>query len=324
MKIISHISNSAFHLKTTTVMKGEWKGNFFKTNDKLCTGIHFLSQLEQGISAMLIDTLYKEDASLEYKKENDDMVALYFFISDKNIDFKLNNTQNLVGLLNYNLSVVDIGLPTEYFVEKNTGIYCISIFIKKEILKSHLGEITTSILDVETNFSSQSNSFVHLDRMSSKSWYLIQDFRKIPFDNPSYDLYFKGLVYELISNYIEEFSPQRIISMQPIDPDIKNIIRTKLILKDMAKDNFPGIDFLASKGSMSSSKYKELFTRMVGVSPGVYFSNTKLHLAMELLASKEYTINEIADRLNYYSVTYFGRCFKKKFGIYPKEYQILL
>lgn len=56
----------------------------------------------------------------------------------------------------------------------------------------------------------------------------------------------------------------------------------------------------------------------------LYFENTKneirLKTAGELLRKGEYSINEVCYIVGFNNPSYFARCFRKQFGILPKEY----
>ncbi len=320
MKIISQVYNNSKNEITDTT-DGRINAGFIIEDNDYYVGTHFISDIETGISAGLVDTIYKQDASFEYKRDTDKRVGLYFYMTDQDVGFLLNNRYNSVGLLNYNLSIIDLGLSTEYQIKKDTRVYCIGIFFEKPLLKKYFKTVLPLDSDVESLFDDPENLNIHWDRMSSNSWNLIDNFKKIDYDNPLYDLFFKGLIYELISNYLEELTLKKHRFHREINSDDKNIITTKLMMVEMVEENFPGIQFLASEVSMSATKYKGLFTKMTGLSPGVFFATKKLHRAKELLESSEFTINEISDKLKYYSVSYFAKCFKKEFGLYPKEYQ---
>lgn len=63
------------------------------------------------------------------------------------------------------------------------------------------------------------------------------------------------------------------------------------------------------------------FRTATGKSPGEYISDKKTEQAKALLARKEQSVTQIAERLNFDSVPYFCEFFKRRTGLTPSEYQ---
>lgn len=61
------------------------------------------------------------------------------------------------------------------------------------------------------------------------------------------------------------------------------------------------------------------FKKITGVTITNYFNEQKMKYAYSLLLSSSYSIEQICERINFNSVSYFYRLFKKHFGITPKE-----
>ena len=53
-----------------------------------------------------------------------------------------------------------------------------------------------------------------------------------------------------------------------------------------------------------------------------YYKITKLEKAKELIRQGDYTFTQIASILNYSSIHYFSKVFKKYLGMTPTEYSI--
>ncbi|MCV9931569.1 helix-turn-helix transcriptional regulator [Flavobacterium sp. LS1R47] len=296
------------------------EGNFIKGDNEMFKGTHFFLPIEDGITAMLIDTTYKEEVLLKYRNENNNFIGFHFYLTNLDIDFILDDEVTLLGKLNYNLSIVDCTIDLDYIVKKGTRLFVICILFDKEALKKYFSKITP-IADIILD--AQKNTVIRLDRMGTESLILINDFRKISSDSSLYKVYFKGLVYGLIGNCLEQLNNKKIIIDKTITADIKNIIASKTMLQNSIEGPFPGVNFLAEQVAMSPSKYKILFAKISGVNPGTYFYNNKLNRAKELLETGKFTVNEVAHKLNYANVSYLAKRFNEMYGIYPKEYQNL-
>jgi len=81
---------------------------------------------------------------------------------------------------------------------------------------------------------------------------------------------------------------------------------------------FPGIETLAEMASMSVSKYKRLFKKILKDSPNTFFVQEKLLLAKKLLSSGKYSsINQVCTTISYANPAYFALMYKGKFGNLP-------
>ncbi len=307
-------------------MGGVVEDHFIKGDNETYKGIHYILPIEKDITAMLEDTVYKEDVLVQYTSQDASFVGLYFYdFEGKDVDLVVDDQErSLIGKLNYNFSVVDSDLKLNYIINKETKIFSICIFIKKDALKAYFKNIPNLAPLADKIFNQSKNTIIRMDRMSTKSALLIQKFKKIAYDNLFYEFCFKSLVYDLLTEYLKQITTEKIVIGKALNEDFKNILRSKVYLLTVIEGDFPGVDFLAAKVSMSSSKYKKLFAKITGSSPGVFFQRNKLYKSKELLASGQYTIGEVAEKLNYSSISYLAKRFKETYGIYPKEYQNLL
>ncbi|KFF15053.1 helix-turn-helix transcriptional regulator [Flavobacterium hydatis] len=326
MKVIKHY----YSLGTEWIdvlaeaMGGTVNSNFIKGDNDIYTGTHFVLTIEDRISAMVIDTTYKESVLLNYINEKNSFVGLYFYITNNNVNFILDDKASVVGKSDYNLTIIDTELETDYAVEKGTGIYVICIFIDKTALKGYVDKMPKLRSVSKDVFDTEKNTIISMGRMNTESSILINDFKKIPYENPLFEFYFRGLVYQLIGNYLDQLLTKKFIIGKVIGDDIKSIIASKNSMLESIDQVFPGVDFLADQVFMSPSKYKKLFTKISGVSPGAFFYSNKLERAKELLETGQYTVSEVSDKLNYANISYLAKRFNSKYGVFPKEYQNLL
>lgn len=305
-------------------MGGVIDGNFIRGDNEFYKGTHFLLKLEDRISAMLIDVTYKEDVLLEYRKGVDSYVGLYFYIMDNDVSFVHNNESTLLGKDDYNLSVVDSSLDLDYTVNKGTRTFVVCIFMDKIALKDFMEKVPSLRIISKDVFNPKKNTIISMDRMSAVNSILIKNFMNTSYDGSMFEFCFRGLVYKLLSNYLEQLLTKKFIMSKVMRDDVKNIIASKALLMEYIDEVFPGVNFLAEKAFMSPSKYKKLFTKISGVSPGAFFYANKLERAKKLLETGQYTVGEVSEKLNYANISYLAKRFNRKYGIFPKEYQDLL
>lgn len=325
MKTITHNNNAEQNWidVLAKAMGGSIEGNFIKGDNETYTGTHLFLPIEDGITALLVDTTYKEEVLLKYHNENTNFIGLYFYLTNSDVEFILGNQSTLIGKLNFNLSVVDCTIDMNYIVRNGTRVFVICILFDKNALKKYFSKITKLAPIANIVLDAEKNTIIRLDRMCLDSLILINDFRKITHDNPLYENYFKGLIYGLIGNYLKQLGRKKIVIDKIINEDVKRIITSKAMMQKNIEGPFPGVVFLAEQVSMSPSKYKKLFAKISGVNPGTYFYNNKLYRAKELLETGKFTVNEVAHKLNYANVSYLAKRFNEMYGVFPKEYQNL-
>lgn len=325
MRTILHQYNSSLGLKEViaATLGGSVEGNFIKGNNDIYEGTHFFLSIEDGINAVLIDTTYKEEVLLKYQNENTDVIGLYFYQTSNDVNFIFHRENNLIGKLDFNLTVLDSTTDKEYTVQKGTQIFVVCILLEKYALEKYFSNITGNQLVDNKSIEDKVNSIIRLDRMNFESQILINDFRKIPYDNPLYDIYFRALIYMLIASYVDQLKLEKTIETKTINEDVKKIIVAKAFLLNSIEEPFPGIFFLAKQAQMSASKFKSLFFEISGATVGAFFYNNKLNRAKELLETGKFTVNEVALKLNYANGSYFSKRFHDMYGVFPKEYQSL-
>lgn len=81
---------------------------------------------------------------------------------------------------------------------------------------------------------------------------------------------------------------------------------------------------IASHVGMSASNFHAVFKKATNQSVIDYFNTLKVEQAKILIRQKRYTHSEIATILGYSSESYFSRHFKKKVGMTPTEYALLV
>ena len=125
----------------------------------------------------------------------------------------------------------------------------------------------------------------------------------------------------MIDNHKQVTSPSNTISMpkQLYEDEtfneiifyIQSNIYTAISIKELCK-----------KFAISRSTLQNMFKSNLNTSPKSYINEEKLEISKSLLNQRFKTVSEIANILDYSSVHYFSRAFKKRFGISPSEYAL--
>lgn len=80
------------------------------------------------------------------------------------------------------------------------------------------------------------------------------------------------------------------------------------------------IDTLPSLCSISSAYFRRIFLSVYGMTPSKYIEEKRLSYAKSLLENESTdTIGEIAQMVGYDDPLYFGKVFKKKYGVSPSQ-----
>jgi AraC family transcriptional regulator len=85
-------------------------------------------------------------------------------------------------------------------------------------------------------------------------------------------------------------------------------------------DQSPQVKEIAAIAGMSEKYFIAYFKKTLGVTPGRYMYRLKMNQARELLYSKQYSIQQIANKLGYPDPYSFSKAFKKFYNIPPSKF----
>ncbi|WP_281234801.1 helix-turn-helix domain-containing protein [Flavobacterium gelatinilyticum] len=322
MKIIEHYygPDLTWIEHYTKQIGGKIDGNFITLPEDSQSGIRYFLDCGDGILAYYINVEYHRNYQLIQKNLNQDFVGFYYNLTEGNATVSTENFMYNVGRWQYNLAVIDGSLESKYNVVKGSKTFALCIFIKKSMIKAYAKKNNIIIQNIDTLVDSKENTIVRFDRMSSESYHLLNDLRKLEVGGPIFDLNLRGTVHLLISNYLKKIAARRLIVHTVNESDLANIIQIQMYLVDHLEDHFPSITSMAKMVNMSESKFKTLFKKITGDTANAFFMDNKLLLAKELLSKKQLSISQVSDQLNFTNNSYFASKFKKQFGISPKLY----
>lgn len=301
-------------------LDGRIDGNFIISPETLLSGTRYTLDCGEGIIAYYIDVIYNKNLHLIQKNLTNDFIGIYYNLTEGDAKLTASNSLYDVGRWQYNLSVIDSSLESDYYVKSGSKTYALCIFIKKEMIESFALKNNIILSNLNKIIDPKKNTIIRFDRMSSESYHLLIDLRKHKVGGPIFDLNLIGTVHMLISNYLKKLSMNRIIIQTVDKSDLAKIIEAQMYLIKNIENHFPSITIMASRANMSESKFKNLFKKITGATPNSFFMDNKLLLAKELLENKQLSISQIADKLHFTNNSYFASKFKDYFGMMPKKF----
>ncbi|MFC4476364.1 helix-turn-helix domain-containing protein [Flavobacterium chungangensis] len=322
MKIIKHYYDAdlSWVKHYAKQIGGKIEGNFIKLPEDSQTGIRYFLDCGDGIIAYYINVEYKRNYQLIQENLNQDFVGFYYNLTEGEATVNTEHFIYNVGRWKYNLSVIDGSLNSEYNVKKGSKTFALCIFIKKSMLKKFIEKNNIKIENIDSVVDPKENTIIRFDRMSSESFHILNDLRKLNVGGAIFDLNLRGTVHLLISNYLKKIATKRIIIQTVNEKDLANIINIQMYLINHIHDHFPSITSMAKMANMSESKFKSLFKKITGNTANVFFMENKLLLAKELLEKKQLTVSQISDQLHFTNNSYFSSKFKEHFGLSPKAF----
>jgi AraC-like DNA-binding protein len=81
------------------------------------------------------------------------------------------------------------------------------------------------------------------------------------------------------------------------------------------------VDDLAAAAGYSRFHFTRQFTRLQGIPPGEFLRQLRLRHAVRLLQTERLGIKEIAARTGFRDASYFGKVFRREFGVSPDRYR---
>ena len=134
----------------------------------------------------------------------------------------------------------------------------------------------------------------------------------------AYQLSVKAHLFQILYTLVSNCGQNKI---KPINQ--KSLQKIKTILSYIA-DNFQeniAIEDIANYCFYSKSYFMKFFKETMGVSFIQYLNDYRLEIAAELLTTTTDTILDIAIATGFNNISYFNRCFKKKYGVSPRKYR---
>ena len=129
-----------------------------------------------------------------------------------------------------------------------------------------------------------------------------------------YQIRLKNDIY--IQNKLAEY--KRKFNAEQQDKEFADKVNA-IVEKNISNPDFE-IDMIANELGMSRTTFFKKMKAVMGCSPSDMVKNFKLSYAVELLKHSDLSITDVAYRCGFTDVGYFGKCFRKKYGMSAREF----
>lgn len=299
---------------------GTIEGNFINVPDKINTGVRYYLDCGDDFLIYYVDVVYNSHIHFIQSHTKKDFIGLYYNLTEGEATKTSDDFSYDVGRFGYDLAVIDSILEVNFHVAPESKSFGICIFIKKSRIEAFAKNNKIFAGSIDKLMDPDRNTFIKFDRMSTESFYLINDLRKLKPGSEIFNLNLIAVTYQLFSNYMDQLFNGSIIIEKVDQRDFSNIIAAQNFLIDTIEGNFPSIKTMAEQAFMSETKFKKLFKKITGTTPNSFFLKSKLRKAKELLEDQNYTITETCDKLQFTNYSYFIFKFREHFGISPKTF----
>lgn len=122
----------------------------------------------------------------------------------------------------------------------------------------------------------------------------------------------------LQQNFDKQFIGKNTVDAGSLDNFFLKRVR-EVIEKNLSNEEF-STQILAEELKISRSNLHRKIKSLSGVTTSDFVNLVRLKKAIELIKENDFRFNEVAFEVGFSSQSYFNRCFKKVYGVTPKEY----
>ncbi|MBQ3140424.1 MAG: helix-turn-helix domain-containing protein [Clostridia bacterium] len=180
--------------------------------------------------------------------------------------------------------------------------------------------------DLRQIFTGERTSFQTLIRGNERLGHIITDIVwELNLHKNRYEQVVYGLMQQLFALLLRDYRSAGELEL-PTAKDIHyyDVIRPAIrkIRKDYAQHI--GVDELAAMCNISKYHFCRIFKAVTGTSVVQYQNEYRLQIADVFLKKSNRSISEIAELCGFEDICYFSRCYKKHYGVSPREGRAIL
>lgn len=282
-------------------------------------------QLQEDISVMLMNCVFKEDVYLN-RKPNIYQQFLHFHFYDVVAPNNMKTGYHTFFVQHHALAKNAICISNNSILSTiklpgNSQITGLSIICSKYFLTQF---IDVNILEAcFSNYYYREINELQLEYLDagyrSLLLEIIMEHAHHPFINQFIYSRLLLIFEKLISSFYEKLKKGSLKTrMKGNEINIMMQTETELI-KDFSTPTL-SINALSKMAGMSPTKFKTQFKNLFGLPVYEYYQKNRMLFAKQLLKQGEYTIQEVGNKIGYSNLGHFAAAFKKEFGFLPKDW----
>jgi AraC-like DNA-binding protein len=111
--------------------------------------------------------------------------------------------------------------------------------------------------------------------------------------------------------------PNHLVNNRPDEIFLEKAV--KVVEKHLSDSNLNYLQFVEELG-ISKTRLYEKINKISGLSINLFIRSVRLKIAARMIKEGSLTFSEIAYQVGFSDPGYFSKCFKKQFGVPPKEF----
>lgn len=284
-------------------------------------GINF----DHGVSVMLLEVNLKQDLTLNYDLGRRHPIL---FLYNMKGDVTLQSGENITHDLVHHEAIIYAPQgdhPYKMVLKANTDIKLIFADVVRFLFLSKVHcDLNTLPKPLESMFQ---------DTVGKEAFYFKSSSEPIVVNNltnlfvrNNHGLERKLLIeansLKLITSLIKSFNVE-----SEVDGSLYRFSNNDIDALNKAKnyiiqhlDKTPTVKQLSQETGMNTNKLQKGFNMLFGKSIRQFTISFKMHSALSMLDSGDYTISQVAYHIGYTNKGHFSQLFKKEFGLLPSEY----
>ena len=202
------------------------------------------------------------------------------------------------------MSIADEGMPCNW----------IWLFVDvQKLLLNNRGKITDELLEIsDMGFNGVFSPYEHPELAR-----LINALTELRHDDKYSELYNTMLIGQILIESTRIGDIDKNTKKLPISKRLKPALL--YIRENYADPQMMTADNIARSCNLSTSHFRTLFKKDIGMTLPQYVNLTKLSAAAHLIQTTSMSISNIATESGYSEIPYFNRVFRREFGESPKE-----
>jgi AraC family transcriptional regulator, transcriptional activator of the genes for pyochelin and ferripyochelin receptors len=202
----------------------------------------------------------------------------------------------------------------------------VNVHLAPELYQSFITTVNGEIpAELQHMFKQPNQLYYHRPgRITMAMQLALRQLLHCPYHGITKRMYLQGKILELLAMMVEQ---ERDLQQEKLQPDclkldeVDRIHQARTVLLQRL-ENPPSLLELARLVGLNDYTLKRGFKQVFGKTVFGYLHDYRLEQAQQLLATGAMKVEEVAQIVGYGDLSAFGRAFRKKFGVSPRNYKL--